>query len=152
MSALLHGMAAGAAGTTALNAVSYLDMAWRGRPESSTPEQTVHVMSQRLGVDLAEDDGTRRNREAGVGALLGIATGVGFGAVWALLIRHQRPRVTRSALALGLGAMAGSNTGMIRLGVTDPREWSRADWAADILPHVAYGVVTAAVLDALRRR
>lgn len=35
----LHGLAAGAAGTTALNAVTYLDMALRGRPASTTPEE-----------------------------------------------------------------------------------------------------------------
>lgn len=152
MSALLQGMAAGAAGTSALNAVAYLDMAYRGRPESSTPEQSVHASAQRLGVDLPGDENTRRNREAGLGGLLGIGTGVGVGAVWALLIRGRRPSVALSAVALGLGAMVGSNTGMITLGVTDPREWSRADWAADIVPHVAYGVATAAVLHALRRR
>ena len=34
---LLAGIAAGAAGTTALNATTYLDMALRGRPASRTP-------------------------------------------------------------------------------------------------------------------
>ncbi|MGI8900330.1 MAG: hypothetical protein ACR2HA_05280 [Nocardioides sp.] len=34
---VLAGVAAGAAGTTALNAVTYLDMAIRGRGTSSTP-------------------------------------------------------------------------------------------------------------------
>ena len=38
---MLRGAAAGAAGTTALNVVTYLDMAVRGRPASSTPERTV---------------------------------------------------------------------------------------------------------------
>jgi len=35
------------------------------------------------------------------------------------------------------------------LGVTDPRTWSRADWVSDIVPHLAYGAVTASVLSAL---
>lgn len=38
---LLYGAAAGAAGTTALNVVSYGDMVVRGRPASSTPETIV---------------------------------------------------------------------------------------------------------------
>ena len=37
---LLRGAAAGAAGSTALNAVTYLDMVVRGRGTSSTPERT----------------------------------------------------------------------------------------------------------------
>ena len=37
----LLGAAAGAAGTTALNFLTYVDMAVRGRPASSTPEKTV---------------------------------------------------------------------------------------------------------------
>ncbi len=57
-SALL-GAAAGAAGTTALNAVAYLDMAVRGRPASSTPEDTVERLS---GGPRA---GTRPDRDQG---------------------------------------------------------------------------------------
>jgi hypothetical protein len=38
---ILRGVAAGAAGTTALNAVTYLDMVLRGRGASSTPEESV---------------------------------------------------------------------------------------------------------------
>ncbi len=38
---VLLGAAAGAAGATALNALTYVDMAVRGRPASSTPETTV---------------------------------------------------------------------------------------------------------------
>jgi hypothetical protein len=37
----LKGAMAGAAGTTALNAVTYMDMVVRGRGASSTPEQVV---------------------------------------------------------------------------------------------------------------
>lgn len=48
---LMAGAAAGAAGTTALNAVTYLDMAWRARPASQTPEQAVEKLAERAGVD-----------------------------------------------------------------------------------------------------
>jgi hypothetical protein len=48
-----------------------------------------------------------------------------------------------------LGALAGSNGPMTVLGVTDPRTWPASSWVADIVPHLAYGVVTAAVRDSL---
>lgn len=35
------------------------------------------------------------------------------------------------------------------LGVTDPRTWPASPWVADIVPHLAYGAATAAVLDRL---
>ena len=43
---LARGALAGAAGTTALNTVTYLDMAVRGRGASSTPEDTVVKVSE----------------------------------------------------------------------------------------------------------
>ena len=49
----LRGAAAGAAGSTALNAVTYLDMAGRGRGSSSTPEQTVQALAG-LGCDVLQ--------------------------------------------------------------------------------------------------
>lgn len=39
--------------------------------------------------------------------------------------------------------MLGANGPMAGLGVTDPRSWSAGDWAADVVPHLAYGLVTA---------
>ena len=47
--------------------------------------------------------------------------------------------------------MIGSNGPMTLLGVTDPRTWPASAWFADVLPHLAYGAVTAAVLDTLDR-
>lgn len=35
---------------------------------------------------------------------------------------------------------------MTVLGVTDPRTWRPVDWAADIIPHLAYAVVAAATI------
>jgi len=51
---LLAGAAAGAAGTTVLNTVTYLDMAVRGRASSSTPQDTVKAMATRAGVTFPE--------------------------------------------------------------------------------------------------
>jgi hypothetical protein len=38
---------------------------------------------------------------------------------------------------------------MAVLGVSDPRTWSAADWISDVVPHLAYGVVTYVTLAAL---
>jgi len=139
----LRGAAAGAAGTTALNAVTYLDMAWRGRPASSTPEDTVEKLAQTAGVEVPGDDETRKNRLAGLGPLTGIATGVGIGVLAGLLAPKLRLPVL--AGVVGTAAMAGSNVPMTALGVTDPRSWGAAGWISDVVPHLAYGLVTAAV-------
>jgi hypothetical protein len=149
---LLQGAAAGAAGTAALNATTYLDMAVRGRGASSTPEQTVEAMADRAGLSLPGSEQTRGNRLTGLGALSGAATGVAVGAaLGALRAAGFRPRPRVGWLAAGLAAMAAANLPMVRLGVTDPRRWSARDWLSDLVPHLAYGAVTYPTLVALDR-
>lgn len=148
---LVTGIAAGAAGTTALNVVGYLDMAVRARPASSTPAETVRRTEQLLGVTLSGKDRNSdhaANRRSAAGALLGIASGLGVGAVYGLVA----PRLGRAPLILlGVGAGAAANVGttgpMAVLGVTDPRTWPVSSWISDLVPHLAYGLVTAAVWD-----
>ena len=77
---LLRGALAGAAGTTALNAATFADMALRARPASSTPEQTVERGAEIVGLPLPDDPDRRQARESGLGSLLGAAVGVGAGA------------------------------------------------------------------------
>lgn len=156
-SVVLQGLAAGAAGTTALNAVTYLDMAVRARPASTTPEQTVRVTEKLTGISLSgegSDSATAENRRSGIGALLGIATGLAAGASYGLA--RTRMRRTRSlpvlAALAGLGANVGSVVPIAALGVSDPRGWSLSSWLEDLVPHLVYGVVTAAVFEELRRR
>lgn len=147
---VLFGAAAGAAGTTALNAVTYLDMAVRGRPASSTPEETVETLADKAHVPVPGDEESRDNRLSGLGPLTGQLTGVGVGALLGLArAAGWRPGVALATAAATLGAMAGSNGPMTLLGVTDPRTWPASSWVADVVPHVAYGWVTAAVLDKL---
>ena len=38
---------------------------------------------------------------------------------------------------------------MAALGVSDPRTWTLMDWLSDGVPHLAYGLATAAVAQAL---
>jgi hypothetical protein len=147
---LLAGAAAGAAGTTALNTVTYLDMALRGRPASSVPEQTVDTLADRAGLSIPGDEETRGNRLSGLGALTGLLAGVGVGAaLGGVRAAGWRPGLLGSTAAAGLAALLAGNGPMTVLGVTDPRSWSRTDWVSDIVPHLAYGAVAAGVLQQL---
>ena len=147
----VRGAAAGAAGTTALNAVTYLDMALRGRGASSTPEQTVGQLADKAGLPLGEGQ-TRENRLQGLGPLTGLVTGIGMGVVTGLLraagLRSQP--VVGTAL-ITAGVMAAANGPMVVMGITDPRSWSATDWISDAVPHLAYGAVVKTTMDAFDR-
>ncbi|MFI7598146.1 hypothetical protein [Actinoplanes sp. NPDC049681] len=150
---LAAGAAAGAAGTTALNAVTYLDMAVRGRPASSTPERSVEAIAERAGLSVPGEGETRDNRLGGIGALSGIATGVAVGALFGgLRAFGLRPGPLLGTVLVGLSAMAATDSSMARLGISDPRSWSAADWLSDLVPHLAYGAVVSTTLEALDRR
>lgn len=143
----LWGAAAGAAGTTTLNAVTYLDVVGRARPESSTPKDTVEAIAKDVDVTIPGDEDERDNRLGGLGALTGIAVGVGVGALLgAARALGWRPGGFGTTVVATAIAFAGTNGPMTVLGVTDPRTWKAQDWISDIVPHVAYGVVTAAVV------
>ncbi|MEI4273115.1 hypothetical protein TEK04_15420 [Klenkia sp. LSe6-5] len=148
----LRGAAAGAAGTTVLNTVTYLDMVLRGRGTSDTPEQTVEALADKAGVDIPGSGDTRDNRVAGLGPLTGVAAGVGVG-VLAGLARAAgfRPHPLVGGLVATVGALVGANGPMAVLGISDPRTWSATDWAADVVPHLAYGIATHSTLAALDR-
>ncbi|MEV5830986.1 hypothetical protein AB0L25_36010 [Spirillospora sp. NPDC052242] len=149
MDRLTRGLVAGAAGTSALNVVTYLDMAVRARPASRTPEQSVEKLADLAGVGLGSGDGAE-NRKAGLGPLLGYGAGAGAALVYGLLAGRRRVPLPVAALALTGLAMAGSSAPMTALGLTDPRTWSASDWLMDAVPHLAYGAVAAGVYAALR--
>lgn len=147
---ILKGAAAGAAGTTALNASTYLDMTVRARPTSSTPEDTVEQLAEVTHLRIPGQGEARDNRVAGLGPLSGITTGVGVGALLGLTrALHWRPPLVVGAAAATLLALVGANGPMTALGITDPRTWSLESWITDVVPHLAYGIVTAATLDGL---
>jgi hypothetical protein len=149
---VLRGIAAGAAGTTALNAATYADMAMRGRATSSIPEQAVEKMAGDAGTQIPGEEDTRRNRISGIGALLGIGTGISAGVAASALgpvVRRLPPTV--AAMLVGGMAMAGSDVPMTRMGLTDPRRWSTSDWLSDAVPHLAYGYGVVWTLRALNR-
>jgi len=149
---VMAGVLAGAAGTTALNAVTYIDMAWRARPASTTPQTTVEELAEATGFAIPGEGDAKSNRASALGALTGMLTGVGIGAAYGL--SHAcgiRPTRCVGAALATVAAIAGSNGPMTLLGITDPRTWSATDWASDIVPHLAYGLVTARAYAALRR-
>lgn len=148
MGTVIRGLIAGAAGSSALNIVNYLDMATRARLASRTPQQTAERLADLTGVDLGEGD-RAESRKVGVGLLLGYGAGLGAAVCYGLLAGRRRPGPT-AALALTVLLMVSSAGPMTALGVTDPRRWSAADWVTDLVPHLAYGAVAAITYDRLR--
>ena len=153
LTGLVHGAAAGAAGTTALNAATYLDMAIRGRGTSSAPEDLVEKSADKAGVPIPGAGEERDNRVAGLGPLSGIAVGITVGALTGGLHRILANRgrsvpAPIAAVLIGAAAMAMSDVPLKLLGISDPEEWAAPDWAADAVPHLVYGAVTYATIRA----
>lgn len=151
-SALTRGLIAGAAGTTVLNAASYLDMAVRGRAASSTPATSVDVLAKRLGLQVPGSGQQLDARREALGAVLGTVTGLAVGVVAgrarAAGLRLPGPL---GAVATGAAAMAASDVPIAALGISDPRTWTLSDWLSDALPHLAYGAATHSALVALEQ-
>ena len=148
---IFAGAIAGAAATSALNIASYTDMAVRGRSESDVPATMVKNIAEAAGVGaLASDDETTRHRRSGIGALMGYANGLGVGIAYGALRPALRGvPVLLAAVAAGAAAMALSDVAIAKSGASDPRTWAAADWAADAIPHLIYGLALALSFDAL---
>jgi hypothetical protein len=158
---LLRGTAAGAAGTTALNIATYLDIAIRGRASSEVPEKVAGTLTQAVGIPLEAEANSKGNisddeqqqaqhRLTGLGALMGYTTGLGIGALYGLArpLLGRRVSVPLAGLALGAAAMATSDVPATITGATNPKTWGAASWAADIIPHAIYGLVTVMTYEA----
>ncbi|TDC69567.1 hypothetical protein E1200_08035 [Actinomadura sp. GC306] len=150
MGNLTKAVIAGAAGTTALNATTYLDMAVRARGGSSTPEDTVQKLADEVNISLGEED-EAENRKQGLGALMGYGTGIGAALCYAALAsRRGGTSWPVGVLTLGTFALLGSNVPMTALGITDPRAWSVSSWVSDIVPHMIYGAAAYAAWEQMR--
>ncbi|HEY0380658.1 MAG TPA: hypothetical protein VGC72_00420 [Candidatus Elarobacter sp.] len=145
------GAVAGAAATSALNIATYLDIAVRGRGESDVPSKMVKNVAEAAGMGaLASDDDATQHRRSGIGALLGYADGVGVGIAYGALRPAMRGvPVLLAAVVAGAAAMAVSDVSIAASGASDPRTWGAADWAADAIPHLVYGLALALSFDAL---
>lgn len=145
----MRGAAAGAAASTALNAVTYLDMAVRGRGSSSTPEKTVETLAEKVHLTVPGDEETRQNRLQGLGPMTGLVAGVGVGVLTGLVrAAGFRSQWLVGTLLTTAGVLVAANGPMTVLGVTDPRTWSATDWASDVVPHLVYGAVLKSTMDA----
>ena len=147
---LARGLIAGAAGTAALNAVSHLDMALRGRPASTMPEQTVDALADALGTEVPGRGAVRDARRTALGALAGLVNGLGVGVV-SSVVRTAGVRMPFpvGAVVKGAASMAATDVPLAALSVSDPRTWSREDWLTDAVPHLAYGAAVQAVVAGL---
>lgn len=155
----LTGLMAGAAGTVALNVATYLDMAIRGRPPSQTPAQVAGELAQKVGVDVNPDDyqsdeakSTAEHRRSGLGSLMGYVIGLGIGTSYGLARPYVNSPLALSGAGLGLSAMLASDAPSVALGKTNPTKWGVSGWAADLVPHLAYGLVAAVVYEAFADR
>src|SRR5215212_6790646 len=146
---MLRGAAAGAAGTTALNVVAYLDMAVRGRPASSTPERTVERLAESVQLRVPGYGETQANRLEGLGALTGLVAGVRVAGPLGLA---RASGFRAGTLLTTLTVLVSTNGPMTVLKVTDPRTWSVVGWSSDLVPRLAYAAVVTNTLDALEQR
>jgi hypothetical protein len=143
--AAVRGLLAGAAGTLALNGLTYLDMVWRGRPASQVPAETAEQLAGSVGVDLGPDPDSKSNRSQGLGALMGYAAGLGVATTYAFFLRRRsRQSLPVGATVLTIAAMVPGNIPAVLAGVTDPNAWTARDWLADVIPHAGYGLTAAA--------
>jgi len=144
---LTSGLVAGAAGATALNALTYAQQAVSGTASSATPDQAALAVTEAVGAHVPGDPDTRQNRLEGLGPLSGLAVGLGVGALGGLLrALGLKVPVALAPVVVGLGAMAVSDSVMIAVGITDPRTWTPSTVAQDALPHLVYGAVTVLAL------
>jgi hypothetical protein len=128
-------------------------MAVRGRPASRVPDRLVDAVTARLDRRVPGRGSTADSRRTAIGALAGIGNGLLTG-VLASAVRSAGVRFSPAAGAVltGAAAMAATDLPAASLGVTDPRTWSRADWIADAVPHLAYGAAAQSVLQAVPTR
>lgn len=78
-----------------------------------------------------------------------VGTGVGAAAGIVQAISASRGRRVPAVVAIPLiggAAAAVPAISMMVLGISDPREWTLDDWVSDLVPHLAYGAATFAVL------
>jgi hypothetical protein len=145
------GAIAGAAGTLALDAITYGDIVLRGRPPSTMPAEMIRRLAEKAGIapfGKPDDDvdETVRNRRNGLAALSGYVIGLSVGAAYGVL----RPLTSKMPLMLQLVTlttlmMIASDGPAAIVGATDPKTWGPSGWISDLVPHVGYALVATCV-------
>lgn len=136
------GLLAGAAGSTALNAVTYLDQAATGDAPTASPAGTSVTEAARQTTDAAGKQADSARARA-LGPLGGLGIGVGVGAVaGAIRGANATPHPVVAAIVTGAAAMAVGDGAAVASGGAR-RDWaSPANLARDLVAHLAYGAVT----------
>jgi hypothetical protein len=154
----LVGVVAGALGTVAINMSTYVDMAVRGRASSNAPAKLVEIVADKTGLSLSSQgvgvqDQKAQSRESGIGALLGYVNGLGVGAAYgAMRSQTNGTSIPVTGIAIGLLSMTASDVPLVALKISNPKTWGISGWASDVIPHLIYGLVTAAAYESLTNR
>lgn len=154
----LAGILAGSVGTVALNMTTSADMAIRGRSASSAPSALVGTLAEKIGIPLSlhkatSQDQTVENRKSGIGALLGYVNGLGVATLYGLLRPHaEKVPLPLAGFLVGATAMIASDVPLVALRVSHPKTWGLSGWAADIIPHLCYGLATVLSYEAVTNR
>ena len=122
MQKIVAGIVAGAAGTVALDVATYLDMAIRGRSASNAPAQLVDTVAKGLHLSFSSsNDQQAKNRESGLGALLGYVNGLGTGVgLWLASVAERHGSFTIGSYRVGLAAMVASDVPLIVSHISNP--------------------------------
>jgi hypothetical protein len=89
------------------------------------PTKVAGALTQRLGISLAGEGADAggdeaKNRRTAIGSLMGYVTGIGVGALYGTLRPHLgRVSPLLAGAAVGLAAMAASDTPAVTTGATD---------------------------------
>lgn len=152
---ITRGAAAGAVGTAVLNLSTYGDMLLRGRPASKMPVKTAKKMAQKADVSLrreGEAEEKKDNRVQALGALMGYVAGIGVGVGYGLLRSGMAKKSTTvSGVLAGTTAAVAGAAPQVALGLTNPKDWGVEGWAADLVPHMLYGLSMVATFEAMNK-
>lgn len=160
---IVAGLVAGAAGTLAMQLAGHLDALIRGEAPSRSAAEIGGRLADEIGLpldydvdadDTSSDGGSEtldkriQRRQEALGTLVEIGNGLTIGLLYgvARVVLPKAPSWLAGG-ALGALSMAAADYPAARLGVTDPERWRGTDWLADVVPHMVYGVVTAATFE-----
>ena len=128
-------------------------MPQRSAPRVRTAPESYRELRAGVAPDLREARGMATKRTVGI-AMNGITGRMGcllYTSLYGLASypsTKERGIAMRSFVLCAL-AMAASDVPATMLEVTNPAEWGTSGWLSDIVPHLAYGVVTAAVFETI---
>lgn len=116
------------------------------------PRQLVDRLAKQIGINTSDTPSEMvKNRESGIGALMGYSDGLLAGTLYGMPrpTMHNLPKPI-AGIGLGLAVMVLTDAPMTAMQLTDPRQWGMSGWLSDLIPHLAYGMATAWVVDAMR--